>query len=122
MDQVWAVFWNLDTGGEADFLKKKHSSSNLYFRPLDDTDYLGDISLDDHEISNDEDQKLFDNNGKLETRKHRSKSAKSASRGKENKTIREGETGDNKPANETKSIAKKSKFSKRACSERLKFL
>ena len=89
---------------------------------MDDTDYLGDISLDDQEISNDDDQKLFDNNGKLETRKQRSKSAKSASRGKENKTIGEGETGDNKTANEIKSIAKKSKFSKRACSERLKFL
>ena len=119
-DQVWDVFWSLDIGGETDFFGK--SILNNLFRPLDDTDYLGDISLDDHEISNDDDQKLFDNNGKLETRKQRSKSAKSASRGKENKTISEGETGDNKTTNEIKSIAKKSKFSKRACSERSKFL
>ena len=32
------------------------------YRPLDDTDYLGDISLDDQEISNNDDQNLFDKN------------------------------------------------------------
>ena len=92
----------------------------MYFwiRPLDDTDYLGDISLDDQEISNDDDhdQKLFENNGKLESRKTRSKSAKS-SRGKENKI-----SGEHKSGNETKASAKKSKFSKRAFSERFNFI
>ena len=91
-------------------------------RPLDDTDYLGDLSLDDQEISNDDDdQKLFDNNGKLENRKHRSKSAKSSNRGKENKTSRNPGSED-KCVNETKASAKKSKYTKRAYSERLKVL
>ena len=87
------------------------------YRPLDDTDYLGDISLDNQESSNNDDQNLFDNSGKLEIRKQRSKSAKS-SKGKENKTVRETE---DKSLNKTKSSSNKSKFSKRSCSERLTF-
>ena len=78
--------------------------------------------MDDQEISNDDDdQKLFDNNGKLEIRKHRGKSAKSSNRGKENKTSRNTGSED-KCVNETKASAKKSKYTKRAYSERLKIL
>ena len=77
--------------------------------------------MDDQEISNDyDDQKLLDNNGKLEIRKHRSKSAKSSNRGKENKTSES--RSEDKSVNETKASAKKSKYTKRAYSERLKVL